>query len=158
MPYEAPGIQNSICVQEKNIWWLGCPKKRHVGQVPDCWHIFFYPVDPFKKPVVFCGGFSSWLHTTLATNDSISFYRLGKLMGSWAAILLPIGSSLTLVHYVRYHQHKLNLFVGGIPGPLTVEFVKLYRGPFIKMNSFYDFTGIVGGGIPPNLFGLKPHI
>jgi len=26
------------------------------------------------------------------------------------------------------------LYLGGIPGPLTVEFVKVYRGPFIKMN------------------------
>ena len=39
----------------------------------------------------------------------------------------------------------------GIPGPLRVEFVKVYRGPFMKMNRLYIISLLVGGGYPQHI-------
>ena len=51
----------------------------------------------------------------------------------------------------------VRLYLGGIPGPLTVEFVKVYRDPFIKMNRFV-ISLLVGGGYHQAIWGFPKMV
>ena len=61
---------------------------------------------------------------------------------------LCIMSSFDCHRARRSSQKTLGIF-GTKPSPLTVEFVKVYRGPLHKNEQLIIISLLVGGGIPP---------
>ena len=58
--------------------------------------------------------------------------------------------------YLCVNQHR-QTYLGGIPGPPTVEFVKVYRGALHK-NEQNTISLLVGGGLPPRLIYVYIYI
>ena len=114
-----------------------------------CWYIFS-TLYIWRSPSWFLGNFHSVPPSPIFFNKS-SLEKIPEAQTLQLWVLEFPGPGNSKKYGCKY------LYLGGIPGPLTVEFVKVYRGPFIKMNWLLIIISLLVGGGYPQIISHESH-
>ena len=114
-----------------------------------CWYIFS-TLYIWRSPSWFLGNFHSVPPSPIFSNKS-SLEKIPEAQTLQLWVLEFPGPGNSKKYGCKY------LYLGGIPGPLTVEFVKVYRGPFIKMNWLLIIISLLVGGGYPQIISHESH-